>query len=62
MSAQKSVKELGLNVEVIDQTYDSKVADMSQAEFGRKELDMAEVTGFVVVRFHVVRSTFFFAR
>jgi adenosylhomocysteinase len=36
-------KESGLTVEMLDQKEDSRVADMSLAEWGRKELDMAEV-------------------
>jgi adenosylhomocysteinase len=36
-------KESGLTVEMLDQKDDSRVADMSLAEWGRKELDLAEV-------------------
>jgi adenosylhomocysteinase len=39
-TAQKSS---GLTVEVLDSKDDNRVADMSLAEFGRKELDLAEV-------------------
>ncbi len=31
------------DVDHLEQTLENKVADMSQAEFGRKELDMAEI-------------------
>jgi len=33
----------GLNVSTLDTTFDNKIADPSLAEFGRKELDIAEV-------------------
>lgn len=43
MSGTAQVATTSLGVDTISTTFDNKVADMSLADFGRKELDMAEV-------------------